>query len=193
VLLLLVLALPTVAQTLTLDPPGWFTVASAGTTNPSVIAPVGAVYRYWGTSGIAPGGTTYCDPQTSTGAPIIVRPSGCTVNGATVGDYAPYGNHSLEIQEQPTAFTVSVLTPGSPDPVPVTIPANGTIPAPTPTPSPTPAPTGYTIFLCISTAPVSVTVDGGAPTAYPLPLAMVIPGTHTTLAVPGYGCSVVTQ
>jgi hypothetical protein len=100
------------AQTLTPDPTGWKTVATATATyqsTPSVTLAVGTVYRFWGTS--AAGVTTYCDSQIATGAPILVWINGCLVNGVMVGDYAYDGNHSLEIRTSVTTAATYYMSP----------------------------------------------------------------------------------
>lgn len=135
-------AAPTTA--LVADPPGWQTVASASTTfstTPSVLMPAGTVFRFWGTSGIAPFATTYCTTQVATNQPVQVWVNPCP--GSTA-DYAPFGNHSIQVQQGAQQFTVSIITPGAADPMPVTVlAAGGTTPPVIP-----PATPGITEFSC---------------------------------------------
>ena len=201
VLLLLMLALPAVGQVVDPPPPAWVPIASEGTyqgASPIVSLPVGTVFAF----GLLPAnGGVLCDPITVTNTPVNVVvwvstfQATCMVGGKPPasgdGDPDPNQVKTLYVQQTTVAQSGTYTVPPSTTPISWSVPASGTTPPVIP--PVIPPTTGYTIFLCLSTAPVSVTVDGGTPTAYPLPLAMVIPGTHTTLVVPGYGCGVVPQ
>lgn len=158
----------TTKATLVSDPPGWLTVAAATdtfATTPSVIMPVGTQYRQWGTSNL--GVTTYCDVQTATNQPVLVWVGPCKVGGQTVQDFAPFGNHSLMVQQIATAYTVSVVPPKG-DPLPVTVPALGGTPPVIPPTTPTP-----TVFLCPGSPVVFTNPDGTKtqPVTLPIPTA----------------------
>lgn len=123
-ILILLLALPAVSQT---DRAGWVTIASAGpysTSSPSVPLAGGTVYAFWGTT--PAGVTAYCDAITvpAAGMTLLVwLPANCMVNGVPVPDIAPYGNHSLEIQQTAVEQDFLVTTPPMAAPVKVIVPS----------------------------------------------------------------------